>query len=129
MSNSSFLKFGDMICLYSEDSDGYLSIIGQNHPNFIVQITKNQTMATIYNQRSMVFEIHPKLNYNVCNGYNKILMKKHKLQQLPDPDIDQIFRLDTELKIQEPRKQVEINNNLNMVNQSRGDPIMYGMNI
>jgi len=36
MTNSSFLKFGDMICLYSDFADGYLSTIGHNHPNFIV---------------------------------------------------------------------------------------------
>ena len=80
MSNSSFLKFGDMICLYSDFADGYLSTIGSNHPNFIVQITGKQSMATIPNQRSMIFQIHPKLTYNVSNGYNKILAKKHKLQ-------------------------------------------------
>lgn len=79
MSNSSFLKFGDMISLYSDFADGYLSTIGHNHPNFIVQITKGQSMATVPNQRSMVFQVHPKLTYNVSNGYNKILMRKHKL--------------------------------------------------
>ncbi len=55
MTNSSFFKFGDMICLYSDFADGYLSTIGQNHPNFIVQITKGQSMATIPNQRGTVF--------------------------------------------------------------------------
>lgn len=49
MSNSSFLKFGDMICLYSELADGYLSTIGHNHPNFIVQSTKDLTLAIVPN--------------------------------------------------------------------------------
>ena len=79
MSDSSFLKFGDMVCLYSDANDAYLSTIGNNHPNFIVQKMDGRSMATIPNQRSMVFQIHPKLTYNVSNGYNKILMRKHKL--------------------------------------------------
>jgi hypothetical protein len=129
MSNSSFLKFGDMICLYSDSSKGFFSTIGSNHPNFIVQITDGLSMSTIPNQRSTVFQIHPKLTYNVINGYNKILMKKHKLQQLPDPDQEEIYRLQKELNVQAPRRQVEIHNNFNLINNSRGDPIMYGMNI
>lgn len=112
--------------------DGYLSAIGHNHANFIVQSTKDLPLQTVPNQRSMVFQVHPKLTYNVSNGYNKILLAKHKLQQLPDQDaaiIESIRMLQLELKVQEPRKLVEIQNNQNMIINSRGDPIMYGMSI
>ena len=77
--DSSFLKFGDMICLYSDVADGYLSAIGHNHPNFIVQTVKDQTLSTVPNQRSMVFQVLPKLTYTVSNGYRKLIQKKHKL--------------------------------------------------
>lgn len=129
MSDSSFLKFGDMVCLYSDANDAYLSTIGNNHPNFIVQKMDSRSMATIPNQRSMVFQVHPKLTYNVSNGYNKILMRKHKLQQLPDPDIEMIHRLSNELKVGYPRKLVEQQNNENLINNSRGDPVIYHMNV
>ena len=33
---SSFLQFGDMICLYSDAVDGFLSATGHNHVNFLV---------------------------------------------------------------------------------------------
>jgi hypothetical protein len=69
-----------MVCLYSDVAEGYLSAVGHNHVNFIVQKTSEMSMATIPNQRGMVFQIMPKLTYNVQNGFNKILIKKHKLQ-------------------------------------------------
>jgi hypothetical protein len=50
----------------------------------------------------MVFQIHPKLTYNVSNGYNKIILKKHKLQQLLDQDaatVESIRLLQQELKV------------------------------
>jgi len=82
MSKDSFLKFGDMISLYcdNEQFDGYLCAVGHNHVSFIVQgMPKDQTIATVPNQRSMVFTVHPKLAYNIQNTYNKILVKKQKL--------------------------------------------------
>lgn len=53
--NDSFLKFGDLICLYSEVVHGYLSTIGNNHSNFIVQKTQEINLALVPNQRSMIF--------------------------------------------------------------------------
>ena len=47
--NDSFLKFGDLICLYSEAGHGILSTIGNNHPNFIVQKTQDTNMALVPN--------------------------------------------------------------------------------
>ena len=79
MSNSSFLKIGDMVCFYSDTAGGFLSAVGHNHVNFIVQKMEDCSLSTIPNQRGMVFQVCPKLTYNVQNGYNKILIKKHKL--------------------------------------------------
>jgi len=61
--NDSFLKFGDLICLYSEVVHGYLATIGNNHSNFIVQKTQDINLALVPNQRSMIFQIIPKLAY------------------------------------------------------------------
>ena len=89
MSKDSFLKFGDMICLYCDTFDGYLCAVGHNHVQFIIQVMpKNETIAVVPNQRSMVFTVHPKLAYNIQNTYNKILVKKHKLQMIPANERD-----------------------------------------
>jgi hypothetical protein len=37
-------------------------------------------MATVPNQRGMVFIVHPKLAYSIQNTFNKLIVKKHKLQ-------------------------------------------------
>jgi hypothetical protein len=63
--NESFLKFGDLICLYSDVSQGFLSTIGNNYQNFIVQKTEGLDMALVPNSRSMIFEVVPKLAYQV----------------------------------------------------------------
>ena len=43
-----------------------------NHPNFYVQKISNMKIALVPNQRNMVFQIYPKLNYNVARDYEKL---------------------------------------------------------
>ena len=63
--NSSFLKFGDKICLYFDIGKGFLQAIGFNYLNFIFQKIADKHLALVPNQRNMVFEIVPKLNYSL----------------------------------------------------------------
>ena len=70
--NSSFLKIGDSICLYTDVGEGYLNTIGFNHMNFYVQKTAKLRNALIPNQRHMVFTVAPKLNYNISREYDTL---------------------------------------------------------
>ena len=47
--NSSFLKYGDKICLYSDTVKGFLQTIGFNNPNFIVQKIGDKNLALVPN--------------------------------------------------------------------------------
>ena len=75
MGDSSFVKIGDYICLYSEDGQGFLSSTGMNHPLFFVQKSGSCKSALVPNQRNMVFQLYPKLNYNVARDYDKLKSK------------------------------------------------------
>lgn len=45
--NSSFLQFGDRICLFSDVGGGFLSTTGVNHPNFYVLKTDEDKLALV----------------------------------------------------------------------------------
>ena len=75
MAELSFVKLGDRICLFQEDAQGFLSSTGMNHPNFYVQKNGNCKLALVPNQRNMVFQLYPKLNYNVASDYEKLRTK------------------------------------------------------
>ena len=75
MADGSFVKIGDKICLYSEDANGFLSSTGMNHPNFYVQRSGKNKLALVPNQLNMVFQIYPRLNYNIARDYYKLLQK------------------------------------------------------
>jgi hypothetical protein len=87
---SSFLKIGDYVCLYSEAGKGYLNTLGFNHPNFSVQGLHDKKLAIVPNQRNFVFRVLPKLNYNVAREYAKLQKKLNQLsKETPDKDDDQ----------------------------------------
>ena len=73
--SDSFVKVGDSICLYSEETKGYLSSTGMNHPNFYVQTCGDTKLALVPNQRNMVFQLYPKLNYNLARDCDKLRSK------------------------------------------------------
>ena len=75
MADQSFVRIGDLICLYSEEVNGYLSSAGLNHPNFYVQKSGTHKPALVPNSRNTVFQIYPKLNYNVARDYDKLRSK------------------------------------------------------
>ena len=75
MADQSLVKIGDRICLYSEEVQGYLSSTGLNHPNFYVQKSGTRKPALVPNMRNMVFQLYPKLNYNVARDYDKLRSK------------------------------------------------------
>lgn len=75
MGDQSFVKIGDSIVLYDEEAQGYLSSTGMNHPNFYVQLSGKVKQALVPNQRNMVFQLVPKLNYNVARDYDKLRSK------------------------------------------------------
>lgn len=77
--NSSFLKYGDLICLYSDVAQGFLQTIGFNNPSFLVQKTGGTKLALVPNQRSMVYQLVPKLAYSVQNEFNKMSIDRNKL--------------------------------------------------
>lgn len=75
MTELSFVKLGDRICLFSDDVQGFLSSTGMNHPNFYVQKNESCKLALVPNQRNMVFQLYPRLNYNVASDYRKMRSK------------------------------------------------------
>ena len=75
MADLSFVKIGDRICLYSAEGQGFLSSTGMNHPNFYVQKSGDCKLALVPNQRNMVFQLYPRLNYNVARDYDKMRSK------------------------------------------------------
>ena len=73
--NSSFLKYGDRVCFFSDVGEGFLSASGINHPNFYVAQSEKKKLALVPNQRHMVFQVLPRLNYNIARDHEKLLNK------------------------------------------------------
>ena len=73
--NSSFLKYGDRVCFFSDQGKGFLSVSGINHQNFYVAQSNAVKLALVPNQRNMVFQVLPRLNYNIARDHEKLLNK------------------------------------------------------
>ena len=76
--DSEFLKYGDQICLYSDETAGYLTTIGFNAPRLYVQHCSKLHRSHIVNVSNFVFEIVPKLSYDCM----KELRRDRKAQKL-----------------------------------------------
>lgn len=59
-----FLKYGDQICMYSEEASGYLATIGFNSPKLFLQSCSRLHRSHIINVCNLVFEVVPKLTYS-----------------------------------------------------------------
>ena len=94
--NSSFLQIGDRICLYSEVGEGFLTSTGLNHSNFYVQKSGKKKLALVPNQRHMVFQLFPKLNYNITRDYDKL---RQKMSQTDPKDFKETKKIRNLLQI------------------------------
>lgn len=69
--DSEFLKYGDQICLYSEEACGYLTTIGFNSPKLYIQHCSKLHRSHIVNVSNFVFEIVPKLSYDCMKEWRR----------------------------------------------------------
>ena len=123
--NSSFLKYGDRVCFYSENGKGFLSVSGINHQNFYVAQSNTKKLALVPNQRHMVFQVLPRLNYNIARDHEKLL---NKLEGNGSESLEGKVRkqLQSQLAVQEQRKHSEQQNNDNTIANLRGQLVLYG---
>jgi hypothetical protein len=59
-----FLKLGDQIALFSDESKGYLTSMGFNSPQIYLQVCSKLHDSHFQNQRSMLFQVVPRLSYD-----------------------------------------------------------------
>ena len=69
--DNEYLKYGDQICLYNEDTHGYLATIGFNAPKLYLQKCSQLHQSHIVNLSNLVFEIVPKLDYGMMKEFRR----------------------------------------------------------
>lgn len=121
------MQFGDRICLYSDEGGGFLSASGINHPNFYVPVTNDKKLAMVPNQRHMVFQVLPKLNYNLSRDYDKMQLKIQSDEVKDDPTLLQ--QLEKLLEVQGERKNNEAANNEVLITNQIGNFVNYMDNV
>ncbi len=89
----------------------------------------DKNLALVPNQRNMVFEIVPKLNYNLQKEFNKTAEERNKLLANGSNDQEALKQLNKKCVILDERKKTEIVANDATILNSQGDPVIYGMNI
>jgi len=77
----------------------------------------------------MIFEIVPKLNYSLQNEFYKTAEERNKLLASGSNNQELLKQLNKKCMIFGERKQNEIVNNNTTILNSRGQPVIYGMNI
>ena len=128
--NSSFLRFGDRVVFASDVAKGCLSASGINHPNFYVPQSGKEKLALVPNQRHMVFQVLPKLNYNIARDHEKLMNKlMGSGSEAFSNDKVVVEQLKKQLEVQESRKGNERANNEIMIANQRGELVLYGMSV
>ena len=127
-----FLKYGDFICLYTDSSKGYLTSIGFNSPEIYIQQCSKLHNSHIFNSRSMVFEVVPKLSYDAMREYRREVKAANTREQntqnegFEQSDVQQIMIQQKRLETLEKRVKVNDENNAKYQKAMLGRKVMYG---
>lgn len=144
--NSKFLKYGDTITLYSEQTKGFLTSMGFNNPDLFVQSDPHSDKAFIPNQRNMVFKVVPRLTYDAAKDYRKLnehilASKKQELKEeaagedeeqkggaTNERHLEQVL-ITSKLSLLKLRMKHEKDHNQRLISNRSGMPVFYGNEI
>lgn len=129
--DNEFLKYGDQICLFSDEAAGYLSTIGFNSPKLQIQHCAKLHRSHIVNVRNFVFEVVPKLSYDSMKEWRreKKAQKLKEISNVKDPHKEDEGAQTLKAKMLDKRIKTQDQGNENWIQMMRGKKVLYGTQI